>query len=328
MGDIMSQNEIDSLLRALGTGELSVQEIKSAADEKKIRTHDFRRPTKFSKEHLKALRSIHENYARLATNFLTAYLRTIIQIDVVEVESLLYADFMASISNPVVLAIIRFAPLEGNIVFEISTNIAFALIDRILGGKGTPAEEVRDFTEIEIAIIERIVVQMLDLIIESWQDVIQITPVLERIETSTHFAHMVSPNEIVALITFNVKMPDTEGMINICIPYITVEPIISKLSTRYWVSTIEKQADSESKELLEARIEKTYVPITTILGETTITVGEFTELQVGDVLPLDTDVNSDLDILVGDLHKFLGKPGIRKNKMSVKITALIGREDE
>lgn len=324
----MSQNEIDNLLRALGTGEISVQEIKSTTGEKKIRTHDFRRPTKFSKEHLKALRSIHENYARLATNFLTAYLRAITQIDVVEVESLLYADFMASISNPVVLAIIRFAPLEGNIVFEISTNIAFAFIDRILGGKGAPAKEVRDFTEIEIAIIERIVVQMLDIMTESWQDVIPIKPVLERIETSTHFAHMVSPNEIVALITFNIKMSDTEGMINICIPYITVEPIISKLSTRYWVSTIEKQAGSGSKGLLETRIAKTYVPVTTILGKTTITVGEFIELQVGDVLPLATNINGDLDILVGGLNKFLGKPGIRRNKMSVKITALIGKEDE
>lgn len=277
---------------------------------------------------MKALRSIYENYARLTTNFLTAYLRTITQIDVVEVESLAYTDFMSSISNPVILGVTSFAPLEGNVIFEISANIAFALIDRILGGKGMGTEKVRDFTEIEIAIIERIIVQMLNLMIEPWRDVITIRPTLERIETSTQFAQLVSPNEIVALITFNIKLSDTEGMLNICIPYITVEPVISKLSTRYWFSSIEKQSDSKSRELLKSRIEKAKVPITAILGRTTITVGDFIGLQVGDVLPLDTDINSNLDILVGDLHKFLGKPGVRKNKMSVKITTLIGKEDE
>jgi len=169
---------------------------------------------------------------------------------------------------------------------------------------------------------------MLNIMIEPWHDVIPVKPVLERIETSTQFAQLVSPNEIVALITLNVKISNTEGMLNICIPYITVEPIISKLSTRYWFSSIEKQADSKSKELIESRIEKTSVPVTAILGRTSITVGDFIGLQVGDVLPLNTDINSNLDILVGDLHKFYGKPGIRKNRMSVKITGLIGEEGE
>ncbi|NSW89876.1 MAG: flagellar motor switch protein FliM [Firmicutes bacterium] len=328
MGDILSQNEIDELLKDLNGGEFSIQEIKTAANERKIRSHDFRRPSKFSKEHLKALRSIHENYARLVTNFLTAYLRTLTQIDVIEVESLAYTDFISSISNPVILAVVNFSPLEGNVIFEMSPNIAFALIDRVLGGKGIMSEKKRDFTEIEIAIMERIVIQMLSIMREPWKDVIPVKPVLERVETSTQFAQLIAPNEIVALITFNAKISGVEGMINICIPYITVEPIISKLSTRYWFSSVERQTDSKFKEIIVSGVERTKVPITVILGRTSITVGDLVELQVGDVLPLDTEVSSDLDILVGDLHKFRGKPGIRKNRVSVKITSVIGKEDE
>jgi flagellar motor switch protein FliM len=328
LSDILSQNEIDELLNALDRGEFSIQEIKTAVDERKIRPHDFRRPTKFSKEHLKALRSIHEHYARLLTNFFTAYLRTLTQVDVIEVESLAYTDFVSSLSDPVTLSIVNFSPLEGSIIFEISTNIAFALIDRLLGGKGIISEKERDFTEIEIAIIERIIIQMLSIMREPWKDVIPIKPVLERIETSAQFAQLFSPNEIVALITFNIKISDVEGMMNICIPYITAEPVISKLSTRYWFSSVEKQVDSKIKEIIASGVEKTRITLTVILGKTSITIGDLVELQVGDVLPLDTEVNSDLDILVGNLHKFRGKPGVRKNRVSVKIVSLIGKEDE
>ncbi|NLC68475.1 MAG: flagellar motor switch protein FliM [Clostridiaceae bacterium] len=328
MSDILSQHEIDELLNALDRGEYSLHEIKTAADERRIRPHDFRRPTKFSKEHLKALRSIYEHYARLLTNFFTAYLRTLTQVDVVEVESLAYTDFVSSLSGPVTLSIVNFSPLEGSIILELSTDIAFALIDRLLGGKGMASEKERDFTEIEIAIVERIIVQMLNIIREPWKDVMPVKPVLERIETSAQFAQLYSPNEIVALITFNVKISNVEGMMNICVPYITVEPIISKLSTRYWFSSADKPTDSRTKEIITSGVEKTKLTLTVILGKTSITIGDLVELQVGDVLPLNTDVNSELDIMVGNLRKFQGKPGVRKNRVAVKIVTIIGKEDE
>ena len=328
MGDILSQNEIDELLKALDTGELDVKDIKETSDEKKIVNYNFKRPSKFSKDHLKALKNIYENYARLATNFLTGYLRTLAQINVVEVESLTYNDFVGSISNPVILSIIKFAPLEGNVIFEMTPQIAFTFIDRVLGGRCISVEGKRDFTEIELAIIERIIVQMLNVMREPWQNIIGLKPILEKIETNTQFAQIISPNEVVALVTFDVKLSDVEGMINVCIPYITVEPIISKLSTRYWFSNFEKQIDNSSKELIESKISLTKMPVKTILGRTNITVSDFIELQKGDVLPLEKDINGELDIFVGELYKFKGKPGIKKNKIAIKITSLVGKEDE
>lgn len=327
LADILSQSEIDELLTALNAGEIDVNQIHSITNEKKVRTFDFRRPSKFAKDHLKALRMIHDHYARQVTNFLTGYLRTLVQVDVISVEPLAYNDFSNSISNPVILAVMDFSPLSGSILLEIDSSIAFALIDRILGGKGTTIESVREFTEIEIAIIERIVIQIINFLRESWEHVIPIRPRLERIETNPQFAQILSPNEMVALITFNTKVGQVEGMMNMCIPHIVVEPIVSKLSTKFWFSVVQKEPTEDSKEAIQRKIETTFVPLTVVLGRTYITVADFLELQKGDVLPLDTNVNNDLEMLVGDMKKFLVKPGIRKNRVAAKITKVIKKEE-
>lgn len=328
MGDILSQNEIDELLKALNTGEIDVQQMSSGTQEKKIRSHDFRRPSKFAKDHIKTLNIIHDNYARLVTNFLTGYLRTLVQVDVVTVEALVYNDFSNSVSNPVVLAIVDFSPLTGSIIFEIEPSIAFALVDRILGGKGTSMERVREFTEIELAILERIIIQVLNLMREPWENVISVRPRLERIETNAQFAQIISPNEIVALITLSARVGDVEGMINICIPHMLLEPILSKLSTKFWFSSAEKETIKDSKDTLEKKVQGMVVPVRAILGRTTLSVGDFLEIQAGDVIALDTGVGSVMDVLVGELAKFKAKPGVRKSKMALKITEVIRKEDE
>jgi len=328
VGDILSQNEIDELLKALNTGEINVLDIQTSNKEKKIRTHDFRRPSKFAKDHLKTLNIIHDNYARLVTNFLTGYLRTLVQVDVVTVETLAYSDFSNSIPDPAILAVVDFSPLSGSIVFELSPAIAYALIDRILGGKGSSVDKIRGFTEIELAIIERIINQILNLMREPWENVIAIRPRLERIETNPQFAQIISPNEMVVLVTLSAHVGDVEGMINICIPHLVVEPIVSKLSTKFWFATTKKEITEETKKSIENRIERTPVTIKAILGKTTITVNDFLGLQPGDVLPLNTNVNGNLEVMVGNITKFRAKPGVLRNKVALKITEVINKEDE
>lgn len=328
MGDILSQNEIDDLLKALSTGEIDAHEIQTTTQEKKVKNHDFRRASKFAKDHIKTLNIIYDNYARLVTNFLTGYLRTLVQVDVVTVEALPYSDFSNSVSNPVILAIIDFAPMTGSIIFEIEPNISYALVDRILGGRGTSMERVREFTEIELAIIERIIIQILNLMREPWENVISIRPRLDKIETNAQFAQIVAQNETVALITLSARIGDVDGMINICIPHMVVEPIVSKLSTKFWFSTVEKEATPEMKESIETRVENTRVPVKAVLGKSIISVQEFLDLQPGDVLPLDTGVNEDMEIHVGSHLKFYATPGVKKNKVAVKITRVLKKEEE
>lgn len=156
----------------------------------------------------------------------------------------------------------------------------------------------------------------------------ELKPRLEKIETNAQFAQIVSANETVALITLGAKIGEVEGMINLCIPHIVVEPIVSKLNTKFWFSSVEKEATKEDKETIQKKIEYTKVPVRAILGRATIQVADFLELQPGDVITLDSNVNGNLDVLVGDLLKFRGSPGVKKNRNAIKITEVIRREDE
>lgn len=328
MGDILSQNEIDDLLNALNTGEIDVQEIGETSDEKKVRSHDFRKPNKFAKDHLRTLEIIHENYARLMTNFLSGYLRALVHIEVISVEELTYYEFSNSISNPAILGMIDFDPLPGELVMEVAPNIVFSLIDRILGGRGSSSQRSREYTEIEIAIIERLIIQLINLMREPWENVVTVKPKLDKIETNAQFAQIVSPNEMIALATLSCRVGEVEGMINICIPYPALEPVITKLSTKFWFSIKEKEATEENKVALEQKIQNTLIPLKVILGKAGLTVGEVAEIQEGDVIQLDSPINNDLQVYVGDIFKFKARPGVKKNRISIKITGVIREEDD
>ena len=243
-------------------------------------------------------------------------------------EEISYHEFSNSISNPAVLAMVDFLPLNGYVIFEMNPNIVFAIIDRILGGSGLSLEKIRGFTEIELSIIERLLNQMLGLLRDPWENVIELKPRLDRIETNSQFAQIISPNEMIALVTLDTKIGDVKGMMNICIPHLVVEPVISKLSTKYWFGSIQKEMSAESKQNIEHKIENTKIPLKVLLGKTQIPVSDFIELQKGDVIQLDTMVNSELEMMVGNIHKFYGQPGVRKNKVSVKITKVLEREEE
>lgn len=328
MSEVLSQNEIDALLQALSTGEVDVQDIREETRDKKIKKYDFRRPDKFAKDQLRTLQVIHENFSRLLNTYLSGYLRSLVQIDVFTVEQLTYHEFSNSISNPAVLGIVDFAPLPGQIIIDITPDISYTLIDRILGGNGKPIEEARGFTEIEIMLLKKMIVQMIKLFKEPWENVLDVEPRLEKIETNSQFAQIVSPNETIALITLNIKIGEVEGMINICIPHLVIESILSQLSTKYWFTSVKKEISVEDQTAVEQRLEKTQVPIRALIGKTHITVSEFIDLHIGDVIALDNHVNEDVKIYINKELKYYGKPGIKKKKIAVKISSIIRGGDE
>ena len=238
MGDVLSQSEIDNLLNALSSGELDVDEIKENS-EQTVKDYDFARPSKFSKEHLRTLEIIFEHYGRLLTTNLPVYLRKSVQVEVMNSEAVTYSEFTNALSNPVLLGIVNFAPLQGNIIVEMASGLGYAIVDRMLGGRGDSLDKTREFSEIELLIIERILVICINLLHEPWQNVLDISPHLERIETNSQYAQIISPSEVIAIITMNIKIGDVEGLMNICLPYITLESVIDKLNTRYWYSNIQ-----------------------------------------------------------------------------------------
>ena len=325
MSEVLSQNEIDSLLQALSSGELDVDEMKDV-DEKQVKNYDFARPAKFSKEHLRTLEIIFEHYGRLLSTNLPVYLRKNVQVDVMNAEAVTYQEFSNALSNPVLLGIVNFAPLKGNVILEVASNLGYAIVDRMLGGAGAPLEKARDFSEIELLIIERVLTVCVNLLREPWSNVIDAHPRLERIETNSQFAQIISPSEIIALVTINVKIGDVEGLMNVCLPYITLEEVMDKLNTKYWYSNLQERDEQVYTDTIESLISKAPMPVKAVLGNSVISVNDFINLQVGDIIRLDTKVDDELSVYVGSIKKFTALPGASGDDYAVRITSVIREE--
>lgn len=325
MGDVLSQNEIDSLLAALSSGELDVDEIKDR-DEKQVKDYDFARPSKFSKEHLRTLEIIFEHYGRLIATNLPVYLRKSCQVEVMNSEAVTYSEFANALSNPVLLGIVNFAPLQGTIIIEMASNLGYAIVDRMLGGPGESLDKVREFSEIELLIIEKIFVICVNLLRDPWANVVDIHPHLERVETNSQYAQIISPSEMIAIITMNVRIGDVEGLMNICLPYITLEDVIDKLNTKYWYSNMQNQDETDYAEAIESLIQRAQIPVKAVLGKCMISVSDFATLQPGDILRLNRRVDEELDVYVGNIRKFTALPGASGDDYAVRVTSVIREE--
>ncbi len=323
MVDVLSQNEIDALLAALSSGEMDADELKKEETTKKIRSYDFKRAVRFSKDHIRSLTRIHDNFARYLTTYFSAQLRTFVQINVVQVEQLPYDEFIRSIPKMTILNIFEAEPLEGRMVMEVHPNIAFAMLDRLLGGFGTAPSKITSLTEIETTIMERIFSRCFESLQEAWKTVLDINPRMEALETNPQFMQIVSPNETIALISLSTKIGETTGMINLCIPHVVLEPIMSRLSVHQWFVSEKKTRDEDELEAIKAKVNKARLPIVAELGESRLSISEFLGLSVGDVISLNKTVDSGLSIKVGDKLKFIGSPGMVKDRVAVQIDEIV-----
>lgn len=328
--DVLSQSEIDKLLSALSTGAVSAEEVNAAEEQKKVKVYDFKRPDKFSKDQIRTLYMLHENFARLLNTYLSTHLRTLVNVEVASVEQLTYEEFVRSLSNPSVIGVLAVPPLKGNVIMELNPSIAFSIIDRLFGGTGESTMKVRVLTEIEEAVIREIFNKAIENFRDAWENVVQISPQLEAMETNPQFTQIVPPSDMVVIITLQVKIGTIEGLMNICIPYLVLEPIMSKLTTTFWVaaSVANKQEQPEQVEILQKKISNTSVPLVVELGTIDITIQEFLTLGFNDVLQLDTKVKDELKCIIGRYPKFYCRPGTFGKNAAVQITRVITEGDE
>lgn len=326
MGEGLTQSDIDLLLAALAEGDLDSDLLKENKG-KQVKNYDFNHPTKFSKDHLRTLEIIFEHYGRLISTNLPLYLRQNVQVAVANSETVSFSEFTNQLSNPVVMGIINFAPLSGQIIVDLSTVVAYSMLDRMLGGSGAPLEKSREFSEIELMIIQKILIVFTQLLREPWKNVIDINPVLQRMETNPQFAQIIAPNDMIALITLNIKIGDVEGFITVCLPFFTLEDVMDKLNTKYWFSNMQENRDDNYEIYIESLVRKVDIPVRAVLGKSSISVSDFMNLQVGDCIRLDSKVDEDMNIYVGNLKKFTALPGTEKDAYAVRITSVI-REEE
>ncbi|UFU01033.1 flagellar motor switch protein FliM [Radiobacillus kanasensis] len=329
--DILSQNEIDALLSALSTGEMDANKLKQEEKDRKVRVYDFKRALRFSKDQIRSLSRIHENFARLLTTFFSAQLRTYVNISVASVDQIPYEEFVRSVPKMTILNIYSVAPLEGRIVIEYNPNIAYAMMDRLLGGKGSSVNKVENLTEIETTLMTSLFERAMENLEEAWSSLTEITPVLEEFEVNPQFLQLVSPNETVVVVSLNTTIGESSGMINICIPHVVLEPIIPRLSVHYWMQTKStSHSKPEEYKNLTKSIEKTAVDVKVLLGETNISMNDLLHLRLNDVISLNQSIDEPLALHVGSEPKFRVQPGKKKSKLAVQIIDEIkgGTEDD
>lgn len=326
MSDVLSQDEIDKLLQALKSGELSVEEIKR--EEKRVKLYDFRRPSKFSKEHVRVFDMIHENFARSVSTYLSGRVRTFVSINLASIDQITYEEFIRSLPAPAFIVVFSAPEFVGSAILEMNLELFYAILDLILGGPGTTNVK-RPPTEIEISIMRKEVMNILANLAQAWGDVYAFSPTIESIENNPQFVQIAPPSEMILLISLFLTIGKTEGFMNVCWPSSLMEPLMDRLSSRNWFKVAKKEEASEKlqKDLVE-NLGQMNVVINAVLGEAILTVREILELEVGDVIRLRSHKDEDITLQVQGKTKFLARPGTYKGYRAVKITKVVEPEVE
>ena len=328
MSEILSQSEIDALLNTLMTDDAAPDtETTAAPAALKVKEYDFRTANRFPKEQMRTFHVVFETFSQLFSNRLSSVLRVSCECEILSIEECSYSEFNNSLPAPVVLAIVDAPPMYGSLIFQMSPEFAYMLISRLFGG-ATTGENSKQFTEIELALVERILRQAVSVFDEAWDKVLELSTQVERIETSPQFAQITAPNEPVAVAILNITMGEESGLMSFCIPHTAIEPVAQQLNTRMFYSSGARD-DGKSEErtaILTAKLMQTPIPMTAYFDQTSATVSDVVNLQIGDVIKLNHAVDDPLTIKVSHLPKFKASIGTMGQRYALQIVDII-KED-
>ena len=295
----------------------------------KVKEYDFRTANRFPKEQMRTFHVVFETFSQLFSNRLSSVLRVSCECEVLSIEECSYSEFNNSLPVPVVLAVMEAPPMYGSLLVQMSPEFAYMLISRLFGG-GTAGENSKQFTEIELALVERVLRQAVGVFDEAWDKVIELSTQIDRIETSSQFAQITAPTEPVAVIIVNVKMGEETGLMSICIPHTAIEPVAQQLNTRMWYSGSARD-DENSEEraaMLTGMLLHTPIPLTAFFDQTPATVSDIVSLQIGDVIKLDHGVDQPLTIKVQHIPKFHASVGTIGSRYALQIVDVIKEENQ
>ena len=291
---------------------------------RQVRLYDFHRPEKLSREHQAALRILHDNMARFVATNLSAHVRSAVKVSLIALDQMTYEEFTERLGTPVVLGVAEFAPLEGKVGIDIRADIAFPLIERLLGSPGGAETLRRPITDLESAVMRTVFNRVIDAAAEAWGDVLEITGSLSGLETSPFFTQFAPPSEMMLVAGLLLEMGENQGRINLAWPYIMLETVLPQLSLQYWMggSTATRNGTEETageKSRIQSHLMSVDVPLTVDLGDTTVAVRDLLELDIGDVLCLDQKVHQPLNVSVDGRAVFSAWPGRTGNSLAVQI---------
>jgi flagellar motor switch protein FliM len=326
MADVLSQSEIDALLSALSTGELEPEQVPKEEERHKVKVYDFRSPQKFSKDHIRTLELIHDNFARIISNYLTAQVRVNVKANIETVEQITYEEFIHSVQNPTIMTMFKMPPLTGTIQFETNPQFSFQIIDILLGGTGDRPTVSKEFSDIDKNIMLQVTTGLINNLKLAWEDILDVEPEVEGIETNPAINQTLAPNEPVALITFSVEMGKSSTFINLCIPYLSLEKVLDKLVVQYWFQNEDVELMEESKQKLEKGLNPVEIGVAAELGRTSISIDDFLKLGSGDIIKLDTKYINPIKVYIEDEEYYYAKPGVVGKNVGVAILDMIDKD--
>ncbi len=331
MADVLSQNEIDTLLNEMTSGRIDVDEILDGKLTKgDISNYDFRRPNRISKNQVRTLQTVHESFAEVFSYYLVSKLQTVVSIAVTSVDQLFYSEFILSVSNPSCLYVFDIDGTDGSGIMEISPQLALTIIERLLGGTGENPPKPRTITPIEQAVIRNVVEHALSDMRNAWRSIADLKFIFSRLETEADFVQIAPASEIVVVVSFDVNIGVHTFLMNLCFPTFALEEILARLNRQQVTTTAMKQSPErmkESIEIIKQQVSSTYLSVIAELGKASISVGELLKMKTGDVIKLRKRINEEIEILIAGKRKLAARPGTIDKKKAVKITRLLSEED-
>ncbi len=328
--DVLSQSEVENLLgqmeKASKAGPAALPTRPRAAldasgrPREKVVPYDFKRPERVGKEQMRALQTLHEGFSRNFGAALSGLLRSIIEVKLTSVDQLTYSEFVFSLENPTCFNLIKAEPLEGHLILDINPSILYPIIDRLLGGGRDPTPLARrPLTEIELRLVAKLTSLFMEEFRRAWANVLDLRPVVERVESNPQLVQIVPPNEVIVLISFELSLGETRGMMNLCIPFNSIERIGQKLSSNSWVAYGRRGATAETTERIGRNLRGAMVQLVAQLAETKINTGDLIGLRVGDIITTEKDVNTPIVISVEGHAKYHARPGALKGRKAIRI---------
>lgn len=323
MAKILSQSEIDALLTTVSTGDSEDQEEVYGDEQlRSIVAYDFKHPNRVSKDQIRTLENLHDNFAGHFGSILSTVLRTIVDLDLVSVDQITYSEFIMSLVSPSCTYTFSAQPLEAVCLVDFNPTLTFAIIDRMFGGHGKILESERELTGIEKAVMGRLVKRLYAQLTKSWEHLVKIGIEEKTFETNPQFIQIVPPGETVVVISFQVKLFQSTGLLTICYPYISLEPVVGKLSAQNWIDATKKKNMVDDLETNIHNTKKVEAVIAAVLLKTTIKMREFLKLQLGDVIHSEQRIDQPVHITVNRRKKFLARPGLSGKKRAFQVSEI------
>lgn len=336
MADVLSQNEIDSLLNEMSTGKGGSEDVMAGGGKRfkkgEISNYDFRRPNRISKNQVRTLQTVHESFAEVFGYYLVSKLQTVVTITVTSVDQLFYSEFILSVSNPSCLYVFEIEGTDGSGILEISPQLALTVVEKLLGGSGENQPKTRTITPIEQAVVRGIIEHGLSDLRNSWRAIADLNFKYSRLEMEADFVQVAPSSEIVVVVSFDVTIGGGNSyLMNLCFPTFALEEVLAKLNRQQVTTSSNLQFSAkrtkENMQMLNQQMSTTYLPIIAELAKTSLSVQDIMELKEGDIIKTNKRINQELEIIIAGKRKLAGRPGSVEGKKAVRVIRPLKEED-